>query len=627
MELNRKPAKKRTTLIVYVRRSHAAQAGSCLLVELAQGNGIRAMVEQATQSTTTDRVNLVYKSVVGDNTVDVELPLRLLVLGDYTLNQASEFFGGQEPVVLKSPAMDPLFMKFQPEITLKLKNCLLDDGSDLVLTFSFRMLTDFNPDQLVRNCRELSSVFNFIADLGDVVQKSRRVSIDPESIDDAILAVLNAEGISVDSLDSSNDRLGWLLSDLEYRVKQQMDELLHDERFMKLEAAWRSIHFLVERTDFTENCEIAVLNVSKSALLADFEDSPEVVRTQYYQLVYTAEFGQFGGRTYAAIIADYEFGPSSKDVWLMQRIASVSSIAHAPFIAAASASFFSIDSYSKFSKLRDIKSIFQQPAYTKWTSFRATSDARYIGLTLPSFLLRQPHSAAIGPIEYHETVRKNRMDICWGNAAFALASRLLDSFARYRWCLNITGRHDGLVSGLSMSDSAEDSMHSGKIPTQFLLTDKRETEVVAQGFIPLSVHKGDDTAAFYSAYSVHAFVEYENNDAHDISARLGAQLPYLLIACRISHYIKIMQREHIGSWRNRREIDHALNNWLHQYVSDMDNPAPGVRSRRPLRRADIKVREVEGKRDWFLTRIQITPHVKYMGSTFTLSETSKLEKT
>ena len=585
------------------------------------------MAAQATQSTATDRVNLVYDSMIGDKSVEVELPFRLLVLGDYTLNEASEYFSDQEPVVLSAPGIDPLFSRYQPEITLEVNNCLVDDGSSLALSFRFRTLTDFNPDQLVRNSRELSSVIKFIADLGNVLQKDRESGIDADSIDGDILSILNAEGISVDSLNSSKDKLGWLISSLEVRIKSQLDELLHDERFIRLETAWRTIDFLVERTDFTENCEIAVLNISKSALLADFEDSPEIVRTQYYQSVYTSEFGQYGGKPYAAIIADYEFGPSSKDVWLIQRVASVSAISHAPFIAAASPSFFSIDSYSKFSKLRDIKSIFQQASYTKWTSFRTTSDARYIGLTLPSFLLRQPHSVAIGPIEYRESVRRNSAGMCWGNAAFAFASRLVDSFARYRWCLNITGKQDGRVSGLSVTGSNASGLHAGKIPTQFLLTDKRESDVVAQGFIPLSVHKGDDIAAFYSAYSVQSFAENENSDTRDISARLGAQLPYLLIVSRISHYIKMMQREHIGSWKNRREIDQSLNNWLRQYVSDMDNPAPGVRSRRPLRRADIKVREVEGKGDWYVTNIQISPHVKYMGTAFTLSETGKLEKT
>jgi type VI secretion system protein ImpC len=99
-----------------------------------------------------------------------------------------------------------------------------------------------------------------------------------------------------------------------------------------------------------------------------------------------------------------------------------------------------------------------------------------------------------------------------------------------------------------------------------------------------------------------------------------------MIVSRISQYLKIMQREHLGSWRNRRDLDQQLNKWLSQYVSDMDNPAAGVRARRPLRRAEVKVRELEGKQDWFVTRIQVTPHLKFMGSSFELSETSKMEK-
>ena len=124
------------------------------------------MAAQATQSTTTDRVNLVYDSMIGDKSVEVELPFRLLVLGDYTLNEASEYFSDQEPVVLSAPGIDPLFSRYQPEITLEVNNCLVDDGSSLALSFRFRTLTDFNPDQLVRNSRELSSVIKFIADPG-----------------------------------------------------------------------------------------------------------------------------------------------------------------------------------------------------------------------------------------------------------------------------------------------------------------------------------------------------------------------------------------------------------------------------------------------------------------------------
>jgi len=266
-----------------------------------------------------------------------------------------------------------------------------------------------------------------------------------------------------------------------------------------------------------------------------------------------------------------------------------------------------------------------QPAFEKRLAFRNTNDARYIGLALPKFLLRSAYQVSIGGLVYREEIKHNQNDVLWGNAAFAFASLLHKSFAKFRWCLNITGKNHGVVEGLNIPLS--NNTQSALIPTQVLINDRRESDLVAQGFIPLSVHKGDDTAAFYSAYSAYNFsTQAENENEIDLSERLSAQFPYLFIVSRISHYIKIMQREHIGAWKNRRDIDQELNKWLRQYVSDMDNPAAGVRGRRPLRRAEIKVREVEGKGDWFVTRIQITPHIKHMGNMFTLSENSRLEK-
>lgn len=574
----------------------------------------------------TDRVNLVYRTTVGDSAQEIELPFRLLVLGDFSCNETSAVFEEQEPIALTSASAASLYSRYKPQIVIRVKNVLLDDDDEILVHHAITSIDSFHPENILRNAGAFAGLLKFVNDLGDSVQhgSASRLS-DATAYSGVVTGMLGAEGLSAEQLKEEKGNLSWLVSNLEQRIARQLDEILHHPDFMRMEASWRSLEFLLQRTDFSENCQIAVLNVSKSALMEDFEDSPEVVRSQYYQTVYSSEFGQFGGKPYGAIIANYEFGPQANDIRMLQHIASVSAIAHAPFIAAASAEFFSVDSYARFSKLRDIGAIFEQPAFAKWNSFRDSSDSRYIGLTLPTFMLRKPYEGGLGSIDYRENVSSGLGSMMWGNSAFAFATRLMESFARYRLCLNVIGKEDGLVAGLSVSGDTADSMRTGKIPTQILLTDKREAEVVAQGFIPLSVHKGDDTAAFYTAYSVHR-ISQEYRNATDLSERLGSQLPYLMIVCRISHYIKMMQREHIGSWKNRRDIDQELNNWLRQYVSDMDNPAPGVRGRRPLRRAEIKVREVEGKEDWFLTKIQITPHIKFMGSSFTLAETSKLEK-
>src|SRR5690606_19767913 len=153
--------------------------------------------------------------------------------------------------------------------------------------------------------------------------------------------------------------------------------------------------FVLARTDERENCMVHILNVSKRALMEDFEDVPEVTQSKLYELVYTAEFGQFGGKPYSVMVGDYSFGPSAQDVRLLQQIGAVAAMSHAPFLAGVLPSFFDIDSFSELPKLRDIKSVLDQPAFAKWTSFRASEDARYIGLALPGFLLREPYGSTL----------------------------------------------------------------------------------------------------------------------------------------------------------------------------------------------------------------------------------------
>jgi type VI secretion system protein ImpC len=578
------------------------------------------MAEASKQAS--DRVNLTYTSKIGDRVEEVELPFKVLVLADLTLDDRSDVFDQQQSIRLDSNNIEILFQQLKPALNLNVEDKLSEDEGDLLLQMSFDSIESFSPARVMDAVPALGALIRFndilsrIADGGDAPM--------PESDISLIQSVLDNEAVSLEEIRNNSESFGWLISSIEERISKQLDTIIHHPSFQRMESAWRSVAFLLERTDFNENTELAFFNVSKQALIDDFDDVPEVFQSQIYQQVYSDEYGQFGGRPYGVIIGDYEIGPSAPDIKLLQRMASVAAVAHAPFIAAASCEFFDIDSYSKFSKLRDLASIFEQPKYAKWNAFRASPDAKYIGLTMPGFLLRKTHDVSIGSLQYRETAKNADQDLLWGNTSFAFVTRLLDSFAKYRWCLNSTGKTAGLVEGLSTEQSDSNSL-SRRIPTRFLLTDKRETEVVEQGFIPLSVHKGDDTAAFYSAYSTQA-VKALMTGENDLSLRLVAQIPYLLIVGRISQYLKIMQRENIGAWTSRREIDNELNSWLRQYVSDMDNPAPGVRSRRPLRKAEIKVREVEGKNDWYLTRIEITPHLKFMGNTFSLSETSKLDK-
>jgi type VI secretion system protein ImpC len=426
-----------------------------------------------------------------------------------------------------------------------------------------------------------------------------------------------------------------MISELDKRITSQVDEIMHHKDFQKLESAWRGLKFLVDRTDFRENLRIQVIQARKDELLRDFEDASEIMTSGLYRHIYTAEYGQFGGKPYGAIIANYEFGVGSSDMALLRNCGSIAAMAHAPFIAAASPEIFGAEEkdFSNLPYFKDLEALFEGPRYTKWRSFRESEDARYVGLCCPRFMLRAPYKAEEGLVQsfaYNENVVDAHDKYLWGNASFALASRIADSFAKYRWCPNIIGpQSGGAVEDLPLHTYDAMGEVKVKIPTEVLISERREFELSEQGFIALTMRKDSDNACFFSANSCQKPKYFGISDAGkeaETNFRLGTQLPYMFIISRLAHYLKVLQREHIGSWKERQDLEKELNTWIGQYVVDMDDPTPGTRSRKPLRQAEIKVEEVPGQPGWYKVDMKVRPHLKYMGAYFTLSLVGKLDK-
>ena len=424
-----------------------------------------------------------------------------------------------------------------------------------------------------------------------------------------------------------------MIAQIDAKLSRQMDEILHNAEFQALESSWRGLKLLVDRTNFRENIKLEIINASKQDLLDDFEDSPEIVQSGLYKHIYTAEYGQFGGQPVGALIANYFFDPSAPDIKTLQYVASVASMSHAPFIAAAGPKFFGLESFTGLPDLKDLKDHFEGPQFAKWQSFREQEDARYVGLTVPRFLLRNPYDPEDNPVKtfvYKENVANSHEHYLWGNTAYTFASRLTDSFAKFRWCPNIIGpQSGGAVEDLPLHHFESMGEIETKIPTEVLVSDRREYELAEEGFIALTMRKGSDNAAFFSANSAQKpkfFGISEEGKTAELNYKLGTQLPYMFIINRLAHYLKVLQREQIGAWKERTDLELELNKWIRQFVADQENPSSEVRSRRPLRAAQVIVSDVEGEPGWYRVSLNVRPHFKYMGADFTLSLVGKLDK-
>ena len=424
-----------------------------------------------------------------------------------------------------------------------------------------------------------------------------------------------------------------MIHEIDKRISQQVDEVIHNDDFQKLESAWRGLKMVVDRSDFRENIKVEVLSATKQEMVEDFEDAPDITKSGLYKHVYSAEYGQFGGKPYESIISDYTFGPGAQDVNLLTKFASISAMSHAPFIAGAGAEFFGLDSFEGMPNLKDLESIFEGPQYAKWQSFRESDDSRNVGLALPRFLLRQPYGEEnpSKSFDYKENVEGSKEKFLWGNSSYAFATNMTRSFAKYRWTPNIIGpQSGGMIEDLPIHKYTENGEIKSMAPVEVTLSDRREYELSEQGFMGLTVRKGTDNATFFSANSPQK-PKFFGNDAESKQAetnyKLGTELPYLFVVNRLAHYIKVLQRENIGSWKTRSELENELQTWIRQYVADQDNPPASVRSKRPLREAKISVTEDPGGPGWFRVDMSVRPHFKYMGSSFTLSLAGKLDKT
>lgn len=407
--------------------------------------------------------------------------------------------------------------------------------------------------------------------------------------------------------------IGARVAEIDRLISKQLSEVLHHPAFQKLEATWRGIHQLVMKSETSAMLKIKLFNVSKRELLRDLQRSLEFDQSALFQKVYEEEFGTFGGAPFSALVGDYEFGIGADDVELLEKVAQVAAAAHAPFLSAASPSMLNLENYSQLGGIRDISKVFDSTEYGRWKSFRASDDSRYVALTMPHVLMREPWGDAgrkIEEFDFQEDVDgRDHKKYLWGNAAYALAGRLTESFARFGWCATIIGvESGGLVEGLpTHSFRTDDGELVMKCPTEVQVTDRRENELAKEGLIALVHRKESDAAAFLSAQTANKPKKYNTDEANS-NAALSARLPYMLAMSRFAHYLKAIMRDKLGSMMSRSQAELFLNQWISNYVIADDNAGQAAKAERPLREARIEVSEVPGKPGALRAVAYLRPH-------------------
>lgn len=444
---------------------------------------------------------------------------------------------------------------------------------------------------------------------------------------ESAIQVLAHEALRNQSLvqDSVIETIQSVIAGIDAILTNQLNAIIHQDDFQKLEGSWRGLHYLVNNSQTSSTLKVRVMNISKKELQSSLRNYRGTTWDQspLFKRVYEEEFGQFGGEPFGCIIGDYTFDHSSNDVELLRSISKVAASAHSPFIAAAAPSMMQMDKWSEIANPVDIEKIFSTPEYAAWNALRQSPDSRYVALTLPRFAARAPYGERHNRVEglaFEEFLTRGADDVVWSNAAYAMGVNINRAFSNYGWCSQIRGvESGGIVTNLPILQfAASDHTETMGVPTEATISDRREAELSQAGFMPLIYRKNSDIAAFIGARTIHATKKYEVDSANE-NAEISTRLPYIFAVSRFAHYLKCIARDKVGGFKSRTDVQRWLNDWVMRYVDG--NPSISsdeVKARRPLAAAEVVVEEIAGEIGYYNTTFYLRPHYQLEGLSVSL---------
>lgn len=418
----------------------------------------------------------------------------------------------------------------------------------------------------------------------------------------------------------------WLAQQVAYideLISEQIDAVLHNKRFQALEASWRGLWFLIDAVVNPENTKIRLLDVSWKDLARDMERAPDFDQSGLFHLIYNEEFGTPGGEPFSVLLGDYYVAHRPyedhriDDVFTLQGISRAAAAAFCPFVCSAAPQLFGLDDFDNLGLHINVDEIFRSHDYVRWRSMREHDDSRFLALTLPQVLMREPYRdnrRSRRGLRFNESVAgKHNRKYLWGNACFALGTVLIREFSEVGWFSHIRGvprdhYGGGLVTQFPTPAYRTDSSRAMvKMSTSVTVTDQLERELSDYGMIALCHCFQTPYAVFNNCPSLQIPKVYAKKSA-TANARISSMLQQILCGSRVAQYIKVIVRDKVGSYTTAESCERFLQNWLDQYTTGRDDLSWEMMARYPLREARVVVDEDPAQPGYYSSLVHLKTH-------------------
>jgi len=110
-----------------------------------------------------ERVNIVYKADTNGMQEDVELPLKVMILGEFSTTEDNTRLEEKQTIDINktnfNSVMEKQDLKLNTSIDNKLSDSKDDESASMNLSLDFKKIKDFEPDSLIQNVPELKKVY------------------------------------------------------------------------------------------------------------------------------------------------------------------------------------------------------------------------------------------------------------------------------------------------------------------------------------------------------------------------------------------------------------------------------------------------------------------------------------
>ncbi len=469
-------------------------------------------------------------------------------------------------------------------------------------------------------------------ELRSAILSGRFVGGKDRAIEDALVEFLGA--LDEDALShwlpagwhGTPEDLGGLLDRdivaIDTMLSEQVDAILHHERLRRLEGSWRGLAWLVGGIDHSARLKVKLLNVAWPEICRDLERAIEFDQSNLFRKIYEDEFGTPGGEPYGLLIVDHDVrhrpSPAARtdDVSALSALAGVAAAAFCPTILGVSPALLEVDDFADLATVTDIASPLRNNDHARWRSLTTRPDTRFIGLALPRLLARAPwedDGTRPDGFRYAEYAPEAK-DRVWMSASFAFGQVVGRAFAQSTWPGDTRGADLDRLGGGIVDATPLESFRTdpdrvwNRKPVEIIWNDRQERELLDAGLIPLAAIPHVDELVFGAARSPLVAQRYTgaNAEAANANARLSNQINTIMCASRFAHYIKMMGRQMVGSFKTAAEIEDVLDTWLKTYVRG--NAPYETRARYPLVAGKVTVQELPGKPGSYGCTVSLQPH-------------------